>query len=90
MAKWALNFTSEAERDLAQLDRETRRRIIDKIDWLAENFDSILPSVLTAELKEFFKLRVGDWRVMYSISWQSYEIKICYIDHRSKVYKKKK
>ena len=90
MARWSLAFTSEAEQDLAQLDKEVRRRIIDKLDWLLENFDSILPSVLTSELREFFKLRVGDWRVMYSINWQSYEIKICYIDHRSKVYKKKK
>ena len=89
MARWSLVFDPGADYDLAKLDREVRRRIIDKLDWLSENFDEILPSVLSADLREFFKLRVGDWRVMYLINWSNYEIKVCYIEHRSKVYKKR-
>ncbi|OGF71890.1 hypothetical protein A2W54_03125 [Candidatus Giovannonibacteria bacterium RIFCSPHIGHO2_02_43_13] len=87
--QWSLDFSSEAEKDLAKLDHETRRRVIDKLDWLVKNFDSILPLPLHAGFKDFYKLRVGDWRVVYKIEWQVEAVRIYYIDHRGKIYKKK-
>ena len=56
-----------AERDLRQLDRPIARRISRRIDWLAENLDQIKPEQLTGELSRFFKLRVGDYRVIYRV-----------------------
>jgi len=90
MKRWLLKFTLDAEADLVKLDREIRRRIIDKLDWFLENFDVISPSVLSSEFREFYKLRVGDWRVIYKVDWQSRLITICYIDRRDKIYKKRK
>ncbi|MBI2278662.1 MAG: type II toxin-antitoxin system RelE/ParE family toxin [Candidatus Brennerbacteria bacterium] len=88
MGRWSLGFTRSAEEDLAQLDRPVRRRIIDKLEWLSAHFDGIIPSALHAEFREFYKLRVGDWRVVYKIEWRKYSIMICYIDRRDRVYKK--
>ena len=34
----AVSFTSKAEDDLAQLDRNIAQRILKKIRWLAEKF----------------------------------------------------
>jgi mRNA interferase RelE/StbE len=90
MKRWLLEFTLDAEHDLAKLDRKIRRRIIDKLDWLLENFDGIFPSVLSGEFREFYKLRVGDWRVIYKINWEKGIIIVCYIDRRDKIYKKRK
>ena len=89
MARWSLDFSPEAERDLAKLDHEMCRRVIDKLDWLIENFESILPLPLHAGFKDFYKLRIGDWRVVYKINWTNEIIHVCYIDHRGKIYKKK-
>jgi addiction module RelE/StbE family toxin len=89
MVRWSLDFSPEAEKDLAKLDHETRRRVIDKLDWLIKNFDSILPLPLHADFKDFYKLRVGDWRAAYKIDWKKENIIVCYIDHRGKIYKKK-
>lgn len=89
MQRWSLEFSLAAEKDLAGLDRIIRRRIIDKLDWLLENFESILSSILPGEFREFYKLRVGNWRVMYKVDWGSHNIVVSYIDHRSKVYKKR-
>ncbi len=88
MSSWTVDFLPEAENDLAKLDRPIRRRIIDKIDWLRENFDLITPLPLSGEFKEFYKLRVGNWRVIYKINWRKRIITICYIDRRDKIYKK--
>lgn len=90
MKYWLLEFLPEAEKDLAKFDKGIRRRIVDKLDWLLKNFESILPEVLTGEFREFYKLRVGDWRVMYKVNWQDKIIIVSYIDRRDRSYKKRK
>jgi len=42
-----------------------RERIAKKIEWLAENLDQIMPQQLTGNLAGYYKLRVGDYRVIY-------------------------
>lgn len=90
MKRWFLEFSPEAQKDLAKLDRDIRRRIIDKLNWLVENFEHIFPEILTGEFREFYKLRAGDWRVMYKVNWQNKFIIVSYIDRRDKSYKKRK
>ena len=89
MQKWHIEFDEQADKDLAILDKSVSRRIIEKLEWLENNFSGIFPTVLTADYRDFFKLRVGDWRVFYKVDWNKNIITICYIDHRSKAYKKK-
>jgi len=50
MNSWNLEFSPEAENDLAKFDQPVRRRIIDKIDWFFVNFDSLIPLALHYEL----------------------------------------
>ena len=88
MSPWSVEFTEESEHDISLLDKSVRNRIIEKIDWLGSNFSDILPTVLTADFRDYFKLRVGDWRVFYQVDWHRNIITIRYIDHRSKAYKK--
>ena len=90
MPTWSIGFTIEAEKELSLLDKPVRRRIIEKVYWLEKNFNDILPTTLTADLREYFKLRVGDWRVFYQIDWSKNTISIKHIEHRSKAYKKSK
>ena len=90
MSHWILEFTPEAEQDLAKLNRDLRRRITEKLDWLQDNFDKISPSALDNEWRGFFKLRIGDWRVIYKIEWGKNLIRIWIIDRRDKVYKRKR
>ena len=90
MSDWSVEFTTEADKDLSLLDGSIRKRILEKIDWLGNNFGDILPTVLTADLRDYFKLRVGDWRIFYQVDWYRNIISIKYVDHRSKAYKKSK
>jgi len=90
MQKWSVEFTKEAEKDISVLDGSVRFRIIEKLSWLENNFGGIFPTVLTADLRDYFKLRVGDWRIFYQVDWEDCVITVCYIDHRSKAYKKKR
>lgn len=90
MTKWLLEFTLEAEQDLQKLDSRIKERIINKIKWLGENFDVVSPLPLGYEWQGFFKLRVGDWRVVYETDYSEKMITIHCIDKRDKVYKRRK
>lgn len=81
-----VEFTSQAVTDLERLDQVIAQRILDKIKWLTENFDNITPQPLTGDLKGFFKLRVGDYRVIYSINSSAAIITIHLIGHRREIY----
>ena len=89
MPRWKLEFEPRADADLAELDKPVCVRVIEKLDWLLENFDLIFHSNLHHQWNDFYKLRVGDFRVIYRINWQKSILIVCYIDRRDKVYKKK-
>lgn len=55
-----VQFRPQAITDLERLDQVIAQRILSKIKWLIQNFDSTTPQALTGDLKGFFKLRVGD------------------------------
>ena len=77
-----------AKEDLEKLDKSLQRRIIGKSEWLQDNFDKIIPLTLTGGWQGFFKLRVGDWRIIYKVEWAKNLIIVYLVDRRDKIYKK--
>lgn len=82
-----LRILDAAEDDLNRLDRAVAQRIISRIQWLAEHFDEIKPELLTGTLSGFFKLRAGDYRIIYKVRKDQNLIVIHRIGHRREVYK---
>jgi len=82
-----LRILDAAEDDLTRLDRTVAQRIISRIQWLAEHFDEIKPELLTGTLSGFFKLRAGDYRIIYKVRRDENLIVIHRIGHRREVYK---
>lgn len=80
-------FTSQAEENLAKLDKQIAQRILKKIRWLAENLETLTPEPLTGQFQDVYKLRVGDYRVLYTFEDQQKLIVIRLIKHRREVYK---
>lgn len=89
MANWNLVFTPEAADDFKKLDTKIKTRISNKLEWLQINFNNITPSTLSSEWRDYFKFRVGDWRIIYKVNWANNIIIIYVIDRRDKVYKRK-
>jgi len=80
-----IEWTEEAVRDLKVIDKQVGLRILKKLSWFSENFETIVPEPLSGEFKETYKLRVGDWRVIYTI--ENGVIVIQSIGHRREIYK---
>ncbi len=80
-----IEWTDDAIEDLQGLDKPISKRILKKITWLSQHFNNITPEPLSGELAGSFKLRIGDWRVIYTIETDVLIIQaIC---HRKEVYK---
>lgn len=85
---YRVNFTSEAAKNLASLDKPTAQRILKKLRWLASNFDAISPESLKSQWAGMFKLRAGDYRVLYTFSKTPNRIiTVHLIKHRREIYK---
>lgn len=82
-----LEWTSKAIDDLNKLDSLIVQRILRKVTWFADNFEKITPEPLTGDLKGMFKLRIGDWRVVYHMEGTSTVIH--FVGHRKEIYETK-
>jgi len=80
-----IEWTEGATKGLERLDKPIARRILRRVAWFSKNFQSIVPEPLTGELKGTFKLRIGDWRAVYTVEGKI--IVIQFIGHRSEIYK---
>ena len=84
-----VEFMPTAAEDLAGLPKPIAQRILNKIRWLAENFSSLVPEPLTGQWEGVYKLRVGDYRVLYTFNEMKTSITIHFVRHRREVYKPK-
>ncbi|MDQ1637022.1 MAG: mRNA interferase RelE/StbE [Pyrinomonadaceae bacterium] len=84
---WQIEFKSEAIEDLTRIDKLVAQRIVGKAKWLCENFEQITPQPLTGPMKGLFKLRVGDYRIIYSTNPERELLTIHLIGHRREIYR---
>ncbi len=82
MAK--VEWTDRAVKDLEKLDRPIARRVLRRITWLSKNLNNTVPEPLSGMFKGSFKLRIGDWRAVYTLEGDT--IVIRFIGHRSEIY----
>ena len=83
-----IRILDEALRELEHLEKPIAKRIVERIQWLAKNIETVKPMALSHDLSGFFKLRVGDYRVIYEIQRPKKTVLIHLIGHRSNIYKR--
>ena len=67
MTAYQVIILPKAFEDLSKIDKTVAERITDKLTWLSENIDNITPLPLKGDLSGLYKLKVGDWRIIYDI-----------------------
>ena len=73
-------------KELEALPRKDRMRIVEKIEGLAGNPRPTGSAKLSGEEK--YRLRQGDYRILYSIQDASTTVTIVKIGHRREVYRR--
>jgi mRNA interferase RelE/StbE len=80
----------EAREELRKMDRKVARRVVEKLAWLAEHADEFVHQPPRGEWAGCFKLRVGDWRVVYSLEITTRTIVVHLVGHRDAIYKRRR
>ena len=81
---YSLISTRSFLKDLSKFDRVTNRRILQTTELLSE--DPRLGKMLRGQLEGLWSLRVGEFRVIYSIEEGNRTITLRAVGHRSAVY----
>ena len=82
-------YSEQAVKSLKKLDKPVQKLIIsymDKIALLEE--PRVRGKALSANLRGFWRYRVGDYRIICQIQDEKIVICVVDIDHRKKIYKR--
>jgi mRNA interferase RelE/StbE len=85
MADYSITFARSARKELESLDASLVQRIFPRIEALAKQPRPKGCRKLRRE-KNLWRVRVGDYRVVYAIDSNKHAIDIIAVRHRSKAY----
>jgi mRNA interferase RelE/StbE len=84
---YEVHLERAAENDLKRLPTTTFHRIIPQIRALAENPRPLGCRKLTSS-KNDWRIRIGDYRVLYEIDEKAKAVRIMRVRHRREVYRR--
>lgn len=79
-------LSARARRDLRALDKSIAQRIKSKLIKLEQNPRPHGSKKLAFHMGAELRIRVGDWRVLYTVDDKTREIRIYRFRHRSEAY----
>ena len=80
---WSVLWSLRSARQLKKLDKKQARRIRDSVLQITDN-----PFVAVRKLSDsaFFRMRVGDYRVIMDLQQGKMIIFVVEVDHRRRIY----
>ncbi len=83
---WKLEFSHDAVKTLLRMPRDEARRVRGKLDRLARD-PHAMPGVKQLTGHPGFRLRIGDWRVLYLLHDERIVIHVIRIARRGDAYR---
>ena len=85
---YEVRYQKQAAGQLFRMSRSVARRICTKIDAIAAAPYADHPNAMRLRGRDGdFRLRVGDWRVIYSLNNEQKVLLVAKIDQRGRVYR---
>ncbi len=87
---WAVEFDPDAIKDLKKLDRQVQERIVAFLKGRVaplEDPRSIGEALAGAKLGQYWKYRVGDWRMICDIQGRRIVVRVLRVGNRREVYR---
>lgn len=88
--KFKIEYSDIAKKALKKMDKQTSKRIYDWIEKVLAKCENPKDKgkPLHGGLNNYWRYRVGDYRIIAEIKYKEIIIYIARIDHRKQVYKK--
>ena len=86
---WTIDYTDSARKQLLKLDKQTARRIVDFMDTRVASVDDPRGTgkALSGPLGEFWRYRVGDYRVICDIQDGALRVLVVAVGNRREIYR---
>ena len=84
MTKYKIRIKKSVKKDISSFDKKTNQRLLKSIQKLQSNPYGNAKKITG---KEFYRIRVGKYRIVYEIVKTDFEIIIYKIGHRKDIYK---
>jgi mRNA interferase RelE/StbE len=86
--KYEIRLSHRAARDLDRLDKPTQKRMLRRLEQLAEDpYDPRISAPLSG-VGNLRKSRVGAWRIIYQVTDDPKIVFVVMIERRGQVYKR--
>lgn len=85
---YQVEFSASAAREFRKLPAAVRASLAPRIDALARNPKPSMTKKLVGE-SNGWRLRIGDYRILYEIRDSNYRVLIVTIGHRREVYRRR-
>jgi mRNA interferase RelE/StbE len=85
--KYKITISKQARKKLQTLDKPTQLKIVDKLNVLSYNPDDNSLDIKRLTGEPYYRLRVGDWRVIFSKNEALKIIAVEKLNSRGEVYK---
>ena len=88
MAKYKARFVKSAKKEFLALPTKVQNRIVDGLELLCVNpFSSALKTKKLKGADNLYRMRFGDYRVIYEIRKRELVVLIVKVGHRREVYR---
>ncbi len=87
MGSYKLKFKSAVEKDLETLPKNLYARFVARLEALKS--DPFPPQAILLQTTErLYRLRVGDYRIVYEVDTDTSVVTVHYVRHRREVYRR--
>jgi mRNA interferase RelE/StbE len=83
-AKYSLIVTNRFRRSFKNVEKSVQERVFDILSELMEKPHA--GTKLSGELSGLWRIRVGDYRIIYSINEKDKQVILIDVGHRKKIY----
>ncbi len=84
--RYTIRIDSKAVREIRVLPGHVQRRVVAKIELLADNPRPAGCTKLSG-VDELWRIRVGDWRIVYRIEDRILVVEVVRVAHRRQAYR---
>ena len=85
MPPYSIRLKASVEKDLRRLARDVLRRVLKRIDELGED-PFPRQAVRLSGAERLFRVRVGDYRIIYEVDTKTRVVTVQYVRHRAVAY----
>ena len=86
--RYSISFVKSARQEFLRLPRAIQDRVLEALSFLAENpFSQLLQIKKLKGRDKLFRIRIADYRVVYTVQSEKLIVIIVKVGHRREIYR---